>query len=345
MLRLLLLVLLLAAPTLAQDHYFPQLLPIRAETGLPPFPGVYYSNVNAFMPMEGTLSRNVLRDRVGADLTISAPCYANMNLFVWQTGEKFLGADYGAAVVWPTAIQATPAARLEVGRFLARDASTNAFGLFDLYVSPLMLTWRGENHQICFNYGFWAPTGGTTGLGYWEHQLQLGSTVFVDEEHTWSLSALGTLELNAPSIRRDYTKGNYFTVEWGVVKNLDPNITLGLVGYDTFQISNDSGPAVGRLYNPVRDYQHAIGGELTWTIPEANYLSIGIKHLRDISSYGRLGFNTTSLSFSVPIDMELPEMPPAPAPPAASPGDVPPADKAPPAAPAATPAPQEKPAP
>lgn len=113
----------------------------------------------------------------------------------------------------------------------------------------------------------------------------------------------------APSLRRNYTKGNYFTVEWGVVKNLDPHITLGLVGYNTWQVSGDSGPAVGQLFNPVRDFQHAIGGELTFTIPEANYLCIGIKHLRDVSTFGRLSVNTTALSISVPIDTELPAAP------------------------------------
>lgn len=318
------LLLSLVLPAAAQSHYFPQLSPIRSEIALPMFPGVYYSNVNMYLPMKGSLSRTVLRNRVPVDLDIDVPAFGSLNAFLWQTGEKVLGADYAVMALFPTFIQATPAARLEVGRFLGRENSGNAFGLYDLYVSPLMLTWRGDNHQFSFNYGFWAPTGGNTGLGYWEHQLQVGANVFVDEEQTWSLSALGTYEINTPSIRRDYTKGNYFTVEWGVVKNLDPNITLGLVGYDTWQVSGDSGPAVGRLYNPVRDYQHAIGGELTFTIPEANYLSVGIKHLRDISSFGRLGFNSTSLSISVPIEMELPAAPPpetpqTPAPPEALP--------------------------
>jgi hypothetical protein len=286
-----------------------------------------------YINVAGTLESSRLRGRVNRDLTIKAPIFADMNAFVWQTGEKFLGADYGVMAVMPTLVQATPSARLEAGRFFNRETSSSAFGVYDLYFSPLALTWRGDRHQVMFNYGFWAPVGGETSLGYWEHQLQLGSTVFLDQEKTWSVSALGTYEINGYNAKLDYTKGNYFTLEWGVVKNLDPNVTLGLVGYGSWQTSGDSGAGLRLAYDPVRDYAIGIGGELKVTIPEANYLSIGLKHTRDVSSFGRLSGSITSLNFSIPIEMELPSAPPAAAPAPAEPAPAP-AEGAPPAEPA-----------
>ena len=313
----------LALPAAAQSHYMPEAAPIRDQTGLPPIPGVYYSNSLMYLNMDANISGNVLRGRVPASVNVHAPVFANMNTFMWQTGEKFLGADYGIVGVLPSVVQATPAARIEAARFLARDASTSAFGLFDVYFSPLALTWRGDQHQVMFNYGLWAPVGGETSLGYWEHQFQLGGSYFFDKEKSWSVSALGTYEINGYNSKRDYTKGNYFTLEWGLVKNVDPNVTLGLVGYDTWQVSGDSGAGLRFAYDPVRDYAHGIGGEIKVTIPEANFLSVALKHTRDISSHGRLSGSTTTLNFSFPIDMDMPEPPPTAAPPAEAPPEAP----------------------
>ncbi|MBT9588865.1 transporter [bacterium] len=320
----------LALPGWSQSHYLPESAPIRDQTGLPPLPGVYYSNSLMYLDMGGSIERSILRGRVPVDLNINASVFADMNSFVWQTGEKFLGADYGVVAVMPTIVQATPTARLEVGRFLGRDASSSAFGVYDLYFSPLALTWRGDRHQVMFNYGLWAPVGGETSLGYWEHQLQLGGTAFLDEEKSWSVSALGTYEINGYNSNRDYTKGNYFTLEWGVVKNLDPNVTLGLVGYGSWQTSGDSGAGLRLPYDPVRDYGIGLGGELKVTIPEANYLSIALKHVRDVSSFGRLSGSITTLNFSVPIEMEMPS---APAPQPATETTPPPVEPHPPAQP------------
>jgi len=301
----------LSLPGWSQSHYLPESAPIRDQTGLPPLPGVYYSNSLMHLNMGGSIDRSLLRGRVPVDVNVNASVFADMNSFVWQTGEKFLGADYGVVAVMPTLVQATPTARLEVGRFLGRDASTNAFGVYDLYFSPLALTWRGDRHQVMFNYGLWAPVGGETSLGYWEHQFQLGGTAFLDDEKSWSVSALGTYEINGHNAKRDYTKGNYFTLEWGIVKNLDPNVTLGLVGYGSWQTSGDSGGGLRLPYDPVRDYGVGLGGELKVTIPEANYLSIALKHTRDVSSFGRLSGSITTLNFSIPIEMEMPGAPPA----------------------------------
>lgn len=314
----------LSLPAAAQSHYMPEGAPIRDQTGLPPLPGIYYSNSLMFLNMDASLSGRALKGRVPFDVNVHAPVVADLNTFIWQSGEKFLGADYGVVGILPSVVQATPAARLEAARFLARDASTSAFGLFDVYFSPLTLTWRGDQHQILFNYGLWAPVGGETSLGYWEHQFQLGGTYFLDQEKSWSVSALGTYEINGYNSKRDYTKGNYFTLEWGIVKNLDPNLTLGLVGYDTWQVSDDTGAGLRLAYDPVRDYAHGIGGEIKLTIPEANFLSIGLKHTRDIGSHGRLSGSTTTLNFSFPIDMEMPAGPPPEAqPPAAVPEPAP----------------------
>ncbi len=342
---LLLALALLAAPALGQAHYQPGAFPLDSLTNMPPFPGVYFSENLLYYTGQAELSRTLLNGRVPVTLNLDMSVFAANQMVMWQSGEKFLGADYGAMILLPL-MQPSAGAQLDVGLFQARQVGNDKFGLGDALIAPLILGWHGEKYDALFSYGVWAPTGaystGTplnVGRGFWTHQLQLGGAYYLDDERTWSLNGVGTFEADT-SRSNGFNPGNYFSLDWGIRKKLDDQWTLGLTGYDTWQL-NPASAGFG-FNNQITNSAHAIGGEVAVTIPEANYLGITLKYSHEYEAHARFQGDLVTLTFSVPIDMELPSAPPpAPATPSpeAKPAAEPQADPA--AAPAAEPAPAE----
>ncbi len=320
---------LLSAPAFAQAHYLPGAFPLQNETTMAPYPGVYFSEVLANYNGNVDLSRSLLRGRAVANLDLNQNVFAACNVLMWQTGEKFLGADYGVSTIVP--IQGLSlGSSLELGLLSGQRNRSSGLGLGDIYVSPLMLGWHGDNFDALFSYGIWAPTGrysagasDNIGRGFYTHMLQLGGSYYMDDERSWSLNAVGTFE--ASTNNAVINPGNYFTLDWGIMKKLDENWKIGITGYNTRQITPVSG--LPNLNPNFLNRADAIGAEVGVTIPEANYLSMTLKFSHEYSHFARFGGNMASLTFSIPIEMQLPTAPPpaentAPAP-APAPSEAP----------------------
>jgi len=138
---------------------------------------------------------------------------------------------------------------------------------------------------------------------------KLGGSFYLDKERTWSLNAVGTFE--ASNSNPLLNPGNYLTLDWGIFKQLDENWKIGLTGYDTRQLTPISGLPRGLLSN-FTNSADAIGGEIGVTIPEAHYLSITAKFSHEYNSFGRFGGNVGSLTFSIPLEMDIPRLRPNP---------------------------------
>lgn len=317
----------MANPAMAQAHYPPGAFPLESLTSMPAYPGVYYSQMFVNYSGDVNLDRNLLRGRVPAGLDLQQNVFSASSVVMWQTGEKFLGADYGVSVLLPFQNNNLGTA-VELGLLQARTQQSTGMGLGDIYISPLMLGWHGDRHDILFSYGIDIPTGrfdvnadDNIGRGFYTHQLELGGRYFVDEERSWSLNAVGTFEANTSNARLN--PGNYFTLDWGIKKKLDPQWTIGLTGYNTRQLTPISGLPAGLLSN-FTNSADAIGGEVSVVLPEANFLTMTAKFSHEYNSYGRFGGNIASLTFSVPIHMDLPSAPP-PVPETATPPETSPA--------------------
>lgn len=321
-LRVLILTLaLLAAPALGQAHYQPGVFPLDSLTNMPPLPGVYFSENMIYYTGQAQLDRTLLNGRLPVTLNLDANIFAANQIVMWQTGEKFLGADYGAMILLPL-MQPSAGAQLDVGLVQARQVGGSKFGLGDALIVPLILGWHGQKYDALFSYGIWAPTGSystgaplNVGRGFWTNQLQLGGAYYLDEERTWSLNAVGTYEADT-SRSNGFYPGDYFSLDWGVRKKLDDQWTIGLTGYDTWQL-NPASAGFG-FNNQITNSAHAIGGEVSVTIPEADFLGITLKFSHEYDAYARFQGDVASLTFSVPIDMELPSAPPPAAKPAES---------------------------
>ncbi len=233
----LLVLLLMALPGLIQalpppvpivaGHY-----PAGAEgikgASLPP-PGVYFRDYNFFYTAD--------RFADGPpDFGVFA--YVNAPRMIWMTDWKILGANYGMDAI-------VPFGYLD---WEVMGVHHSYFGLGDIQIEPLLLSWHFKQFDLSGGYAVLAPTGDySTGRpdmlakGFWSHMLTLGGTWYPDAEKTWALSLLNRYEFCQEQEQTHTDPGQVFTIEWGLSKSLTKTVDVGAIGFYQQQVTKDSG--------------------------------------------------------------------------------------------------------
>jgi hypothetical protein len=147
-------------------------------------------------------------------------------------------------------------------------------GVGDLWVMPLELSWRVPHVDVVVDYAFYAPTGkfrhatATDGLGtgHWAHEFSAGTTLFLDDARTWSLSVLGTFAMNTKDRDVDITPGDVFNLEGGAGKRFFKMLDLGVVSFAHWQVSDNKGADVRAERVRERNRLFSVGGEADVTI-------------------------------------------------------------------------------
>jgi hypothetical protein len=288
-------------------HYLPGLFPIRF-AALPP-PGPYYLQFNFDYHIDASGKASKVLTIPGVEppveLNVSADVDVDYDMIVvaptgiWMTPLKLLQADYGIAFMLPLAyvdmdlegslkVQETSSGR-SISREFERDDSQ--FNLGDVFFTPFLLGWHWPRFDLMALYGFHAPTGkynsgdiDNTGLGFFEHQFQVGGIGYLDEGKSLGLQVLGTYELNHGKIDQDVTVGDYVTLEYGVSKVFKGVFEVGLRGYSMWQVQDDSGSDL--ILDSPKTKAHGIGGQISYTIPKWK-LNIGLNYMQDIDNTGR----------------------------------------------------------
>lgn len=160
------------------------------------------------------------------------------------TSKKVLGANYGFMVAPPFSTIRPERADLE--------PFEPGWGFNDTYVVPLHLGWHTPRADFVAAYGFFAPTGryhagasDNVGLGMWSHELQGGTTVFLDSAMKFSAATTAFLEMHSNKKDQDLKVGTLLTLEGGVAYNI-PKIggAFGVGYYLQNKLSDDSGADV-----------------------------------------------------------------------------------------------------
>lgn len=259
---------LIAGPALVQaqtNHY-----PAGAEgvkgSSLPP-PGVYvrdynyvyYSDLYKDGPAGFDLFANVQAPRV-----------------IWITDQKILGGYYGMDVIVPFAYQ-----DIDMPGFVGSH-----LGLGDVFFEPITLSWHTERFDFAFGYGIWAPTGdfdpvnpSSPGKGFTGHMLTGAMTFYPDKSKTWSISALNRYEIGQEIKKTGRTPGQYWTLEWGVGKQICPHLEIGAAGYFQSQTTLESGLAARGL----KDNEIGIGPEVVFTSPKLG-ITTSVRYLRETAA-------------------------------------------------------------
>jgi hypothetical protein len=186
-------------------------------------------------------------------------------IFEMTTPKKVLGAWYGFDVIVPVVNT----------RLQGNDVSPSAqsAGLSDIYVAPLVLGWDKSQSTYLVEYGFYAPTGSfnpsnpfNPGLGFWEQQVQAGTTRYFDKRKLWNGSVLSTWEFNQTKSSEDLKPGPMATFEYSFGRRLfHYSVNVGVAGYAYQKLSADSGSAVPATVRGDLDRSFGLGPEFKYT--------------------------------------------------------------------------------
>lgn len=242
------------------------------------------------------------------DLNVDIDQFWLVPTFVWAPNWNVLGGRYGAYIAIPVGNPSVEA-NVESERGRGRSAGTEVWDIGDIFVQPLWLMWtlpregRRPMIDLVAAYGFDAPTGryhahaaDNVGWGFWEHQIQLPLRVSFDEKHTSTFVLANTFEVGHNKKGVDVVPGAHYTLNWGFTQRFfDHWLEAGAVGYDTFQISNDSGDDA----DPTgQDQLHGAGVQLG--VPK---LGLSFKYYREFGAVDRVEGDFYTLTFVVPIDL------------------------------------------
>lgn len=247
--------LLLASPAAlaVTGHYVPGVEGVKGAS-VPPA-GTYYRGYAVHYDIEQLNDGN--GNALPGSNTGSVTALANR--FIHITDQKLLGADYGFETIIP----------IQHASLDFADSSDTGVG--DIFVGPVVLGWHGQQWDAVFAAGLWLDTGSTdepasAGKGYKSTMLTLGGTYYPDPAKSWSFSALSRYEINFDD-DNGVDRGDSLLVEWGLGKRLDNGVELGLVGYDGWQLDDNTGGGA----QPGKQQKHALGLEAGYFWPSLGF--------------------------------------------------------------------------
>jgi hypothetical protein len=212
-----------------------------------PGPGIYFRDDNLFY----TGTSDLLPD-------FNMFIYLQAPQLTWMTDWKILGANYGMDVMVPFAYKEVSYYEnlvLPGGHQIVESVNDSRFGLGDIKIEPLLLSWHLKQFDFRAGYALWVPTGSydntslvnvNLGDGCWSHMMTLGGVWYPDHDKSWAISLLHHFEFNSqvPGIRSGSTPGggyaipssenipcSTYTLEWGISKAIIEDTDIGVAGY------------------------------------------------------------------------------------------------------------------
>jgi len=244
-------------------HYVHGVEGIKAAT-LPP-PGFYYRLYTAYYDANQYMDQDGNKANFNFDVTL----FALVNRFIWVSDYKILGGNYFMDAV-------IPLLNTDI-KHGALGFDGSRFGLSDINIEPLGITWHGSRYDAAFGLSFYLPTGdydqtnlASPGKDFWTGMLTLGGTYYFDQKKTWAASILGRYEVHSEKGNQNITPGNDFHFEWGLSKTLAKFWDVGLAGYCHWQVTDDRGSEATNT--DVHDQVYAIGPEISVFCPSVKFI-------------------------------------------------------------------------
>jgi hypothetical protein len=126
-------------------------------------------------------------------------------------------------------------------------------GIGDLYLSPLRLNWRSEEHHVTISQGIFAPTGSydpdrliNLGRNHWGFNTNVSYT-WLNEKRGHEISLTAGYLVNTKNTDTDYRSGNEFHLDYLLAHHFSPRVGLGFTGYWYKQVTGDHAGLLRRL--------------------------------------------------------------------------------------------------
>ncbi len=315
-------------PVLGQQK--PQWLPgqVGLNAGILPSPGFSYVNITVRYdasrfngPSGNAILTNVISNG-------NYNVWGIENLFFYVFPGKVLGGNVGS-MLGITPVSGNLTADI-LPNLTDLTASAGGSGLTDLWFQPLTLGWHMKRADLQVAEGMVFPSGryapgasDNVGSGYFGNHVQTGTTYYVTKNKGTSANLFTDWEVHGQrqgSHSTEKTPGQAFSMEWGVgqvlplKKNMTQLLQLGVVGYDQWQVTADSGtvpiPGTNLTANAglIPFYSvHAIGGAANYIMPVKNLVGY-FKYYDEYLAYSH--FQGTTIVFGLSWTVLEPKPPP-----------------------------------
>jgi hypothetical protein len=252
-------------------------------SGVMPAPGLTYSNTF----MDYSFNQINCADCGNVSSDFSTAVFLDVNVFMWVTKKKILGANYGLVAGLPFSNSALSLTGL---RPIAGGG-----GFADSFYQPVTLGWHLKKADIMVAYAFFAPTGkyvagatDNTGTGKWTNAPTAGETFYLTKDKATAFSAYQMYEFHTTQQQTNIHAGQTFDLDYSLTqilplqKHTHTLLQFGVAGYGQWQTSNNSGPGVDPSH-PGHYSVNAIGGAANIILP-ARKTSVGFKLFKEFSN-------------------------------------------------------------
>ena len=96
---------------------------------------------------------------------------------------------------------------------------------------------------------------------YWSFNFFLNGVYYPFKDQSTAVSVTGIYEISTNREGVDIRPGDHFTLEYGISQYLSERLEVGLSGYNTWQVTDDSG---SDATNNGRDRMYGIGGQIAY---------------------------------------------------------------------------------
>ena len=263
----------------AREHENVLNLPLNP--GSLPSKGLYYTM--GYNAGKATTNRDKNGDAVNNGYSFRT--MGMTNLFIWMPGVKLFGADYGVKLgigYVDNTMKINPG-----GNYIKMHGG----GLTDPALTPLALGWHTDRFDISTEFMVYMPYGYYTnyskgmsiGQDHWTVSPKLGLTYYLDPEKTFSVSTLVGYEYNFENLDKDIEQGDQLYAILTLSKVMAQNVTLGVHGYGTWKLEDDSGDDAAAAN---RDRVYALGPEVKVFVP-ALHGSVAMKYMKEFGARSR----------------------------------------------------------
>jgi hypothetical protein len=265
-------------------------------SGVTPEPGFSYSNFFAIY------ARDQLRGPRGEILaTGNQTVVMDMNSLIWVSGREILGgAKFSMSATLPVA-----------NNSLTSDITgriSGGGGFADSYYQPFILGWQKKRVAVRAVYGFLAPTGSfnvgaddNVGSGYWTHALSSGQTIFLTKNGATSVSAFQMYEVHTTQKGTNIHPGQTMNLDYSLMQSMplrgDTRLQVGLVGYNQWQTTDKTGPAITPEQAKAHYKVNALGVASNVNLPAR--VNIGFKYFKEFSNRSTFQGYSVQISGSI----------------------------------------------
>ena len=261
-------------------------------SGVTPQPGFSYANLLAIY------SRDKFVGPEGEILaTGQQSVVMDLNSVVWVSTRKIMGARFSMSATLPVA-----------NNSLTSDVTgsiSGGKGFADSYYQPFILGWDTKRAAIRAVYGFLAPTGkfeeganDNVGSGYWTHALSSGQTFYLTKNRSTSVSAFQMYEIHTRQKSTQIHPGQTLNLDYSVTHAIpfgrELRLQLGMVGYQQWQLTDKTGPAITPDQADAHYKVNALG--VASNLNLTSRLNIGFKYFQEFAN--RSTFQGHSIQFS-----------------------------------------------